>query len=143
MDNGIVDSAVRLLVVDDDQAVQLLMKAIFRRRDVAVECTGDGHAALRLLRRRHYHVLVLDLMIPGPNGFDIIREIKHRDRAVLDRTIVLTALSDHTLRDFADGKLVRRVMRKPFDLDELVGEVLALTPSADPRIALPHDQHAH
>ena len=116
---------LRLLVVDDDVAIQTMMAAVFRREDVAIEFAGDGQTALERLRRAEYDAVVLDLMLPGTNGFEVLREVKHRSPRLLDRTIVLTAASDLTLRDFADGKLVRRLMRKPFDLGEFVGEVLA------------------
>jgi DNA-binding response OmpR family regulator len=121
-------SAAKLLLIEDDDAIQLLMKTIFDRRGLLLDCAGDGDTGLERLRRMHYDVVILDLMLPGANGFEIVREMKSRDRAVLDRTIILTAASDAMLRDFEDGKLVRRVMRKPFDLDEFVAEVLALTP---------------
>jgi CheY-like chemotaxis protein len=117
--------ALRLLVVDDDEAIQRLMGAIFIRRGVTVDSAADGAAALDLLRHEHYDAIVLDLMLPGTNGFDVIRELKATDPELLDRTIILTAASNHTLRDFDDGRLVRRLIRKPFDIDDFVGEVLA------------------
>lgn len=126
--NGSSAGLVRLLVIDDDVPVQVLMKAIFHRTPVVVDCVGDGDAALERLRRETYDAIILDLMVPGSNGFEIVREIKCRDASLLGRTIVLTAASDVTLRDFEDGKLLRRIVRKPFDLDELVAEVLALRP---------------
>jgi CheY-like chemotaxis protein len=134
----------RLLVVDGDQAMRTLIKAIFQRRSVTVECAGDGEAALDRLRRSRFDVMVLDLILPGPSGLEIIRELKSRDRALLSHTIVLTAASRAMLRDFADAPLVRRVMYKPFDLDELVTEVLSLTPAVfDHHIALQTEEHVH
>lgn len=131
------ESAPKLLLIEDDAAIQLLMKTIFDRRGLVLDCVGDGDTALQRLRRTRYDVVILDLMLPGANGFEILREMKCRDRALLDRTIILTAASDAMLRDFADGKLVRRVIRKPFDLDEFVAEVLALTPHS----GTPPEQH--
>ena len=64
-------------------------------------------------------------MLPGSNGFEIIREMKHRTRELLARTIVVTAASDSTLRMFDDAAVVRRVMRKPFDQSDFVKEVLS------------------
>jgi DNA-binding response OmpR family regulator len=122
------ESAAKLLLIEDDNAIQLLMRTIFHRRGMLLDCVGDGDTALQRLRRTRYDVVILDLMLPGANGFEIVREMKSRDRALLDRTIILTAASEAMLRDFADGQLVRRVIRKPFDLDEFVAEVLALTP---------------
>lgn len=122
---GIPSSTLRLLVVDDDVAIQTMMAAVFRRHDVAIEFAADGFTALDRLRRAQYDALVLDLMLPGANGFEVLRELKHRTPELLERTIVLTAASELTLRDFTDGELVRRVMRKPFDLRDFDEEVLA------------------
>jgi two-component system, OmpR family, copper resistance phosphate regulon response regulator CusR len=125
-----------LLVVDDDDATQILIKAIFQRRNVSVECVSDGNTALSRLRRASYDAVILDLMLPGTNGFEIIRELKSRDRQMLNRVIVMTAVSPVVLGDFHDAGLVRRVMYKPFDIDELTAEVLSLTPAIfEPRIA--------
>lgn len=118
--------SIRLLVVDDDQPIQSLMKAIFQKMPVIVDCVGDGDTALQRLRRSSCDAVILDLMVPGPNGFEIIREIKSRDALLLERTIVLTAAPDTMLRDFDDGKLVRRVIAKPFDIADLVAEVLSI-----------------
>jgi DNA-binding response OmpR family regulator len=123
---AVLPGVLRLLIVDDDDALRLLMTTVFKRRnDVEVECVADGEAALKSLRVGSYDAIILDLMLPGTNGFDVIRELKVRAPQLLQRTIVLTAVSQSTLRNFDDEKLVRRLIRKPFELNELVDEVLA------------------
>ncbi len=117
--------APRVLIVDDDDGIQTLMKALLRRREVDVDSASDGDAALRKMRERSYDSIVLDLMLPKVNGFEIVRELKTSLPALLKRTIVVTAASNHALRDFEDSELVRRVLRKPFDINEFIDEVLA------------------
>jgi DNA-binding response OmpR family regulator len=114
-----------VLIVDDDDGIQSLMKALLVRRDVDVDIAGDGDAALRKLRERSYDSIVLDLMLPKVNGFELVRDLKARTPEMLKRTIVVTAASNLTLRDFKDSELVRRVMRKPFDITEFIEEVMA------------------
>jgi DNA-binding response OmpR family regulator len=115
----------RVLIVDDDDGIQALMKALLLRRDVSVDSAGDGDLALRKIRERTYDSIVLDLMLPKVNGFEVVRDLKARAPEMLKRTIVVTAVSNLTLRDFKDSELVRRVMRKPFDINEFIDEVLA------------------
>ena len=117
--------APRVLIVDDDAGIQTLMKALLRRREVIVDSATDGDAALRKMRERSYDTIVLDLMLPKVNGFEVVRELKTNSPELLKRTIVVTAVSDHALRDFEDSELVRRVLRKPFDINEFIDEVLA------------------
>ena len=126
---------VKLLVVEDDDGIRILLEAVFRPRSVAVEFAFDGKMAIDRLRERTYDVVVLDLMLPAVNGFEVIRELKNRNPDLLARTIVLTAASDHTLRDFDDAPLVRRVMRKPFDLRDFIHEVLSCASGSPPLTA--------
>jgi CheY-like chemotaxis protein len=120
------NAVLRLLIVDDDDAIRKLLTVIFERRgDFAVECVADGAAAVELLRRQHFDIILLDLMLPLKNGFEVIREMKSFSPPILLRTIVVTAASQATLRDFEDAKLLRGLVRKPFDLPDLISEVLA------------------
>jgi len=138
------ESAARVLAVDDDEPIRILLQAIFRRHRVILDLAADGDTALGYLRRNRYDAVILDLMLPGQNGFELLREMKSRDPQLLACTIILTAASDLTLRDFADGRLVRRVMRKPFDLDELVGEVLSCAPALiESTLHVPAEQRVH
>ena len=125
-------------MIDDDENIQTLMEAIFHQEGMVVDFARDGRTAIDKLRAGRYDALILDLMLPKINGFELIRELKSREPAVLARTIVLTAAADRTLRDFDDAGLVRRIMRKPFELQEFVDEVRACcgTTTARPATAI-------
>ena len=131
------DTPLRLLVVDDDEAIQALMLAIFRRFDVVIDSALDGGSALDLLDHHHYDVIVLDLMLPQKNGVEVIRALKANHAEYLDHTIVLTAASNQMLKQLTDASLVHRVIRKPFDLGEFVEEVFSCGHAAMP----PPPQH--
>jgi two-component system OmpR family response regulator len=118
-------TAPRVLIVDDDDGIRTLMKAILLRQHAEVDCVGDGDTALCTLRKKEYDAIVLDLMLPNTNGFEVLRYMKNITPELLPRTIVVTAASNMTLKDFEDGRLVRRILRKPFDIDEFVQEVFA------------------
>jgi CheY-like chemotaxis protein len=107
-----------------------------RRQVIGEESRREEEVTLRLWLRHQIHPAVIgrrrrrtvarDLMLPGSNGFDLIRELKSRVPRLLPRTMVMTAASQPTLQDLEDARLLRRPIRKPFDLNELVSEVLAL-----------------
>lgn len=80
--------------------------------------------ALARLGRESFDAIVLDLMLPKVNGFEVIRELKAVKPSVLERTVVLTAAGHRTLRDVDDGRLARCVMTKPFGLEAFVTAVL-------------------
>ena len=65
--------AIRLLVVDDEQPHLKTLERLFKRQGYEVLCAGDGQQALDLLRRHTVHLLVTDLMMPGPvDGMDLL-----------------------------------------------------------------------
>jgi DNA-binding response OmpR family regulator len=119
-----------VLLIDDDEPIRLLITALCSRMGLEVECAGDGDTALTLLRRRRYDAILLDLMLPKQNGFEVLREIRAFAPELLSRTIVITAVSDATLRDF-DGGGTLALLRKPFDIHELC-ETLASCTGCDP-----------
>jgi DNA-binding response OmpR family regulator len=108
-------SSNRILVVDDDDAIQTLLDVLLLRQGFAVERASDGGEALKKLRRRSYEVVLLDIMMPRVNGFEVLQELRCVRPEMLRRTIVFTAASDRTLAHFDEGQ-VFRLIRKPFDI---------------------------
>lgn len=112
----------RLLFADDETQLDELMRRLFEPRGFEVDCVSDGEEALRAFRKKDYDVLVIDLMMPGLNGYELLREIRAIDTEVLDRTIVVTAASRETWEWF-DWSSVGAFMRKPIDVNRLVETV--------------------
>ena len=113
-----------ILLVEDDEPTRVLITALCRRIGVEIELAADGAHALTLLRTRSYDALLLDLMLPKLNGFELLREVRACASALLSRTIIITAASDMTLRDF-DGGGTLALLRKPFDIADLTDALLA------------------
>lgn len=112
----------RILVADDDLPVTALLRALLERQYYEVESVTDGARALARLRTSHFDAMVLDLMLPSVNGFEVIRAVRSFAPELLSRTVVVTAASTETLRDF-DHASVAALVRKPFDIDELSSRV--------------------
>jgi DNA-binding response OmpR family regulator len=110
-------------------AIRELLHRLLLRSGYACDLTGDGNDAVNLLRRAEYDAILLDLMLPGQFGFDVIRFLNVERPRMSPRVIVLTAASDATLRDF-DRSQVHAVMRKPFDVDALLDRVRACADGA-------------
>jgi DNA-binding response OmpR family regulator len=119
-DAGDFDQLV--LVVDDDPAIQQMYCTLLKRQGIRSDIAADGDIALQRLRSREYGAVLLDLMLPRTNGFEVIRHLKCLRPEILDRVIVVTAASERTL-EYLDAGDVRKVLRKPFDIDELVSDV--------------------
>lgn len=83
----------RVLVVDDDEALQNLMVLALRRRGYKVEQAGDGFSALKILASQpSFSVLLTDLMMPGMSGLELLREARRMDEHI--EVVVVTAASD-------------------------------------------------
>ena len=118
-----MEPRLNVLVVDDDDVVREMIATILRRNGMNPDCVADGDSAFRQLRSRSFDAVIVDLLLPRINGFEILREIKNSFPELLPRVVVVTAASERTLRDF-DSTGVRKLLRKPFDIDELVSEVV-------------------
>ncbi|PYS37835.1 MAG: DNA-binding response regulator [Acidobacteria bacterium] len=113
----------RILVVEDDRAVQRALIRLFQSEDYVVEVTQDGQSALQSFRRSAPSAVVLDLRLPELSGNDVCREIKKE--APLVPVIVLSAKTD-----VADKVLLLELgaddyVTKPFSPRELLARVRA------------------
>ncbi|HEV7426233.1 MAG TPA: response regulator [Thermoanaerobaculia bacterium] len=119
-----------ILIIDDDPGIRGLLTVVLRRRGFECDIAVDGDEAQKKLRSRDYDAILLDLMLPRLNGFEVIRFLKAERRAMLQRVIVVTAVAEITLRDFTDQKLIYALLRKPFDLHHLIETVTTCAENA-------------
>lgn len=118
----------RALVVEDDPAIRRLVEKILRRLHVEIDTASDGRTALDMLRSQRYSVLVLDLMVPEINGFEIIEFVKESRLNV--PVAVVSAVSQQALTNL-DLDVVKLVISKPFDVDEFSKAIIALCAEAE------------
>lgn len=111
----------RVLVVDDDRPIRNLVTTLLARRGLTVDSAPDGVAALRLVEENSYDVAVVDLMMPGMNGIELLERVKAVPRHP-QTIIVLTASGTADVRQLDPGS-VHAIMRKPFDINELADVV--------------------
>lgn len=115
---------MRLLIVEDEPHLRYRLAQTFRKRGYSVDEAGDGRQALEKGEDWSYDAIVLDVMLPELNGWQVLRSL--RDRGDRTPVLMLTALSDVDDRvkglDLgADDYLV-----KPFSLKELFARVAAM-----------------
>jgi CheY-like chemotaxis protein len=118
-----------VLLIDDDPTVRSLLGALLRRDGLDHEAACDGAEAIARLRRRDFDVIVLDLLLPKLNGFEVLRFLKAERPHLLPRVVIITTAFESTLRDFEDGKRVAAVLRKPFDIGEFSDAVRKARPA--------------
>jgi DNA-binding response OmpR family regulator len=120
----------RILVVDDDAEITSTFEAILRSEGYDVATASDGVAALALVRQASFDLILLDLLLPGMDGWTILQHI--REIAPGARVVILGADvdPDGAVEAFRLGAV--DVLLKPPDIDKLLRFVDELTrPSED------------
>src|SRR5882757_10314193 len=113
----------RILVVEDDRAVQKALKRLFESESLAVEITSDGKAGLDAFRRSTPSAVVLDLRLPSMSGRDVCQEIKRQSPTV--PVIMLSAASDVSDKVLLLELGADDYVTKPFSPRELLARVRA------------------
>lgn len=114
----------RVLVVEDDHSARVLFSAVVAGQGHSCESVEDGGAAIAKLRRLSYCAILLDLLLPAVNGFEVLQFIRSERPEALKRVIVLTGADVGILQHF-DVDSVWTVLRKPVDINDLAAIVAA------------------
>ena len=110
----------RILVVDDDANIRELLSQEFVEAGYEVQLAGNGREAVAAVRQQRPDLVVLDVMMPEMNGFDVAAVLKN-DPATMDIPIVILSIVQDLERGFRLG--VDRYLTKPIDTDLLFREV--------------------
>lgn len=116
---------MRLLVVEDDPAMALILTKALQRDGYSVDVAANGEDALWLGTENSYDVIVLDLMIPAPDGLAVIRSL--RERRCWTPVLLLTSRDEVEDRITGLDAGADDYLAKPCDLRELAARVRALT----------------
>ena len=114
------EPAIGALIVDDDAALRLLCRVNLEAEGIEVLEAADGTSGLNLAREEHPDVVLLDVMMPGLDGWRVAEELLEHDRTRGIPIIFLTARAE--FRDRARGLDIGGVdyVTKPFDPQTLV-----------------------
>jgi DNA-binding response OmpR family regulator len=113
----------RILVVEDEVALQETLTYNLQKQGYEVEATGDGLAALDAARREHPDLMILDIMLPGMDGFEVCRILRQEMTTPI---LMLTARDDEIDRVVGLEVGADDYMTKPFSMRELMARVKAM-----------------
>lgn len=129
---------MRLLLVEDDTMIGEAVQDLLRAEHYAVDWARDANAADTALRTQSYDLVLLDLGLPGRDGLSVLRDMRTRR----DRTPVLIATARDAVAQRVEGLDAGAddYLLKPYDMDELLARIRALTRRAAGR-AEPSYEH--
>lgn len=114
---------MRILIVEDEESLADLVASRLKKEKYIVDISLDGEDGLYNALMDVYDLIILDIMLPGINGIEILKEIKKNN--IKSKVIMLTAKSEleDKLLGFSEG--ANDYVAKPFHIDELVARVNA------------------
>jgi DNA-binding response OmpR family regulator len=113
-----MNSKIKLLLVEDDEALRFIVKDNLEQNDYLVEIAEDGQKAIELFENNEYHLVILDVMLPKIDGFKVAEHIR-----ILDENIPIIFL---TARSMTEDKIMGLTIGgddyipKPFSMEELL-----------------------
>lgn len=120
--SGMALSNMKLLIVDDQYGIRVLLKEVFTREGLEVFQAANGKVALEIIHVEHPDLILLDMKMPGMDGLELLRHLKKE--AVNPKVIMMTAYGELDMVEEATKLGALAHFTKPFDIEELRAEVL-------------------
>ena len=124
--------AVNLLLIDDDSELCSLLEEFLKREGFSVSCEHDGHTGLEHALHPDIDLVVLDVMLPGLDGFEILRRLRQRSKVPV---LMLTARGEDVDRIVGLELGADDYLPKPFNPRELAARIRAILRRYEPRPA--------
>ena len=112
---------MRILIVEDEYKLADVIKESMKHEKYSVDVSNDGESGLDNALSGIYNLIILDVMLPKINGFEILKEI--RENNIDTKVIMLTAKSELEDKLYGLNKGADDYITKPFHMEELIARV--------------------
>src|SRR3990172_3641153 len=109
----------KILIVDDDPQATTLLEMLLSPRGYETVSVNDSAIAVRIAIETHPDLIILDLMMPDPDGFKVCRMLRADARFIFTPILIITALDDTDSRIVAYGAGADDYIIKPYNVEEL------------------------
>lgn len=114
----------KALIVDDEPSVRSVLSRYLGKRGFEVALAGEGRQALERMEKERADIIIIDLMMPGMNGFELYGIIRERWPETAERTIFTSGMVEREAARFAETE-GRIILEKPFGKDSLYEAVIS------------------
>ena len=125
---------LRVLLVDDNQVNQLVLKGMLARCGIEPEIAANGIEALARIDQQHFDLILMDCEMPEMDGYEATKQLRLKEQHGEHRAIVV-GLSAHALSDYREKAMMAGMdayLTKPVSLRELIGKLSGLVNAAGP-----------
>ncbi|MGM0568452.1 MAG: HD domain-containing phosphohydrolase [Elusimicrobiota bacterium] len=115
---------MKILLVEDDSSFQQIVLNILEKEAYSIKVCDNGQKAVELIERREWDLIILDIMLPGVNGFELLKKVKKMH--MFTPVLMITVLKDRENMTEAFRLGVDDFITKPFDRWEFLARVRSL-----------------
>ena len=109
----------KILIIDDDIQTTKLLELLLTERGYETTSVNDSSRAIQVAKSTHPDLIILDLMMPEPDGFKVCRMLREDTQFIFTPILIVTALDDTDSKIVAFGAGADHYIIKPYDVDEL------------------------
>ena len=117
----------KILVIDDDPHLRKILSTVLARHNFEVVAEQDGASGLRQARLIRPALIILDIIMPGMDGFEVAKNLRNSPYCAHIPIMILTAFATPYARRQAAKLDIEAFVTKPFKVDELVNRVNRIT----------------
>jgi DNA-binding response OmpR family regulator len=114
------NTMAKIMIVDDESQVTTLLEILLSARGYDIIAVNESAMAVKVALETRPDLIILDLMMPDPDGFKVCRMLRADTRFIFTPILILTVLDDTDSRIVAFGAGADDYLIKPYDVDELV-----------------------
>jgi serine phosphatase RsbU (regulator of sigma subunit)/anti-sigma regulatory factor (Ser/Thr protein kinase) len=120
----IYGKAVRILAVDSDTVNLLLLEESLKNEGIEIDCCNAGDKALALLKKTPYDIILMDIVMPDMDGFELRKQIREHDQylPIIYLTAIIDTVHNHLLEKIAADPATYYI-KKPFELPNLLDTI--------------------
>ncbi len=113
----------KILVIDDEEDIQKLLKIRFEQEDFKVVAARDGDVGVKTAEQELPDIVLLDIMMPRMDGYSCLKEIRKLPKTRDIPILMLSGKEEEKVRDLFAFQKISGYIEKPFELDDIVVKV--------------------
>ncbi|MDP2921875.1 MAG: response regulator [Candidatus Omnitrophota bacterium] len=118
-----MDGQKKILIIDDEEDIQKLLKIRLGQEDFLVVTADDGEKGVRAAETEKPDLILLDIMMPKMDGYTCLKEIRKIPGLKDTHILMLSGKEEEKVRDLFAFQKISGYIEKPFDLDTLVAKI--------------------